>query len=153
MNRMLREILTELYERDLNKLKEEIGLYANEADLWKVGGDITNPAGNLCLHLTGNLNHFFGAVLSENGYVRDRDAEFANKNVPKSDLVAAIDQTKSVVLATLEKLTDEDYAKIYPIEVFGKPMTTGFFLTHLATHFNWHLGHINYHRRLLAGGK
>lgn len=147
---MLTQILAELYERDLNKLMEEIELYSDEADLWKVGGDIINPAGNLCLHLCGNLQHFFGAVLGGTGYVRDRDAEFATKNVAKSELLQGIDEAKSVVLATLAKLTDEDYAKIYPLEVFGKPMTTGFFLTHLATHLNWHLGHINYHRRLLA---
>lgn len=147
---MLTDILIQLYERDLNKLKEEIELYADEADLWKVGGEITNPAGNLCLHLVGNLKHFFGAVLGGTGYVRDRDAEFATKNVAKSELLAGIDEARTVVLATLEKLTDEDYAKPYPIEVFGQPMTTGFFLTHLETHLNWHLGHINYHRRLLA---
>ncbi len=147
---MLKEILTELYERDLSKLKEEIELYADEADLWKVSGNIINPAGNLCLHMTGNLKHFFGAILGNTGYVRDRDAEFATKNVAKGELLQGIEEAKTVVLTTLEKLTDEDYAKTYSIEVFGKPMTTGFFLTHLATHLNWHLGHINYHRRLLA---
>lgn len=147
---MLNDILVQLYERDLNKLREEIDLYADEADLWKIGGDITNPAGNLCLHLVGNLKHFFGAVLGSTGYVRDRDAEFLLKDVAKSELLQGIDEAKSVVLATLAKLSDDDYARTYPIEVFGKPMTTGFFLTHLATHLNWHLGHINYHRRLLA---
>lgn len=147
---MLTEVLTELYERDLNKLREEIELYSDEADLWKVGGQITNPAGNLCLHLTGNLKHFFGAVLGGTDYVRDRDAEFSAKNVAKSELLADIEEAKTVVLTTLRNLNDEDYAKTYPIEVFGGAMTTGFFLTHLATHLNWHLGHINYHRRLLA---
>ena len=148
---MLRKILAEIYERDLDKLKDEIGLYENEADLWKASEGITNPAGNLCLHLTGNLNHFFGAVLANNGYVRDRDSEFANKNVSKSDMLADIDVARNVVLSTLAELTEEDLNKPYPIEVFGKPMTTGYFLTHLTTHLNWHLGQINYHRRLVAG--
>jgi len=148
---MLRKILAEIYERDLDKLKDEIGLYEDEADLWKASEGITNPAGNLCLHLTGNLNHFFGAVLANNGYVRDRDSEFANKNVSKSDMLADIDVARNVVLSTLAELTEEDLNKPYPIEVFGKPMTTGYFLTHLTTHLNWHLGQINYHRRLVAG--
>ncbi len=147
---MLSEILIQIYERDLNKLKEEIELYSDEADLWKIGGEITNSAGNLCLHLTGNLKHFFGAVLGGSGYVRDRDAEFSSKNVAKSELLQSIDETETIVRSTLEKLSDADFEKTYPIEVFGKPMTTGFFLVHLATHLNWHLGHINYHRRLLA---
>ena len=147
---MLRKVLTELYERDLNKLKEEISLYKHEADMWKLTDGISNSGGNLCLHLIGNLKHFFGAVLGENGFVRDRDLEFADKNVARSEMLAEIDVTKNVVLSTLAALTEEDLDKVYPIEVFGNPMTTGFFVTHLATHFNYHLGQINYHRRLVA---
>lgn len=93
---------------------------------------------------------FFGAVLGDSGYVRDRDAEFAAKGKTRADLLADIDAALASVKDTLAKLTGEDFAKTYPIEVFGQPMTTGYFLTHLATHFNYHLGQINYHRRLLA---
>lgn len=145
---MLVEILAEIYERDLNKLRAEIELYDNEADLWKTGGEITNSGGNLCLHLVGNLRHFFGAVLGGTGYVRDRDAEFSSGGVSRADLLAGTDAALNDVLSTLQKLSDADLAKTYPLEVFGHPMTTGFFLTHLATHFNYHLGQINYHRRL-----
>jgi uncharacterized damage-inducible protein DinB len=147
---MLRQVLSELYERDLGKLREEIEAYADEADLWKTDGEILNSAGNLCLHLNGNLQHFFGAVLGGTGYVRNRDAEFANKGVSRVKMLADIDETRSVIKSTLAKLTDDDLAKTYPIEVFGKPMTTAYFLTHLATHLNWHLGQIDYHRRLVA---
>jgi len=147
---MLIGVLKELYERDLNKLREEIALYTSDDDLWKIDGEILNPAGNLCLHLSGNLKHFFGAVLGNSGYVRDRDAEFAKKNVPRSEMLAGIDVTKNIVLSTLAELTEKDLDKPYPIEVFGHPMTTGYFLTHLTTHFNYHLGQINYHRRLVA---
>ena len=147
---MLNKILIDIYERDLDKLRTEIEGYSNEDDLWKTGDGISNSAGNLCLHLTGNLQHFFGSVLGGSGYVRDRDAEFANKNVPRDEMLAMIDSTKAVVVDTLNKLTDEDLATTYPIEVFGHPMTTGYFLTHLTTHFNYHLGQLNYHRRLLG---
>lgn len=147
---MLKEILIELYERDLNKLKTEIEQFENEADLWKTSGAVTNSAGNLCQHLTGNLQHFFGAVLGDTGYVRDRDAEFAEKDTTRADLLADIDAALASVKNTLAKLTEEDFEKTYPVEVFGQPMTTGSFLTHLTTHFNYHLGQINYHRRLLT---
>lgn len=149
-DKMLRKVLAELYERDLDKLRTEIASFENEADLWKVADGISNSAGNLCLHLTGNLKHFFGAVLGNTGYVRDRDLEFANRNVARGEMLADIDVTRNVVLSTIAGLTEEDLDKVYPIEVFGSPMTTGFFLTHLATHFNYHLGQINYHRRLLS---
>jgi hypothetical protein len=147
---MLKQILLDLYEPALAQLREEIEAYENEADLWKVSGAITNPGGNLCLHICGNLQHFFGAVLGGDGYVRDRDAEFASKNVSRADLLAGVDAALRSVRTTLEKITDDDFAAAYPIEVFDKPMTTGFFLTYLTTHLKWHLGQINYHRRSLT---
>ena len=149
---MLSEILSELYERDLNKVKVEIGLYSDEADLWKTTGEITNPGGTLCLHIAGNLRHFFGSVLGGTDYVRDRDAEFALRDVPRSELLAEIDAALADVKVTLAKLADEDFDKTYPLEVFGKPMKTGYFLTHLTTHLNYHLGQVNYHRRLVDRG-
>jgi len=147
---MLIQILTELYERDLNKLKSELELYADESDLWKKPGDVPNSAGHLCLHLNGNLQHFFGTVLGGTDYVRDRDAEFTKTRVSRAEMLADIDTTIVVVNNTLAKLTDKDLAATYPVEVFGKPMTTGWFLTHLATHLTWHLGQIDYHRRMIS---
>ncbi len=147
---MLIQTLLNLFERDLAKLKAEVEAYANEGDLWRVEGEIANSAGNLCLHLAGNLRHFFGAVLGGTDYVRDRDAEFASKFVPRVTLLAEVDAAAADVKAVLAKITIEDLQKTYPIEVFGHPMTTEFFLVHLATHLTYHLGQINYHRRLLA---
>lgn len=147
---MLKEILIDLYERDLNKLKAEIERYTNEADLWKKPGEVPNSAGNLCLHLNGNLQHYFGAILGGSSYLRDRDAEFSTTGVSRAEMLADIDITLDVVRSTLANLADDDLAAIYPIEVFGKPMTTGWFITHLATHLTWHLGQINYHRRMVS---
>ena len=147
---MLAMILTDIYERDLYKLKAEIEAYENEGDLWKMGGEIPNSAGNLCLHLIGNLRHYFGAVPGGTDYVRDRDAEFATGYSPRGQMLAEIDAALQDIKAVLAKLSDEDLAAEYPIDVFGHPITTGWFITHLSTHFNYHLGQINYHRRLVA---
>ncbi len=148
---MLQTILSELYERDLDKLKHEIEQYSDEADLWKKKGSIPNSAGNLCLHLCGNLRHFIGATLGESGYVRDRDLEFSNEGVSRATLLGEIAATKADVTGTLAKLTNQTLASDYPIDVFGKgPFKTDWFLVHLATHFNYHLGQLDYHRRLVA---
>ena len=147
---MLTDVLLELYERDLNKLKDEVGKYEAEADLWKMGGEIPNSAGNLTLHLIGNLKHFIGTVLGGTAYVRDRDLEFSDDAVPRDLLIAGILETQAVVKETLAKLSSDDLEKTYPIEVFGRPMSTEYFLVHLATHLNYHLGQINYHRRFLS---
>jgi hypothetical protein len=148
---MLQTILSDLYERDLNKLKQEIEQYSDEADLWKTSGSIPNSAGNLCQHLCGNLRHFIGAVLGNSGYVRDRDLEFSRGDVSRAALIGEIDATLADVKSTLEGLSDEVLASDYPVDVFGKgAFKTDWFLVHLATHFNYHLGQLDYHRRLVA---
>lgn len=147
---MLKEALLEIFERDLMKLKEEISLYPDENTLWLIKEGISNSAGNLCLHLTGNLNHFIGATLGNTGYIRNRDNEFNLKNISRKNLISDIEATSEVIKNTLQKLTDKDFEKDFPVEKHGKEVKTGFMLLHLLTHFNYHLGQINYHRRLLA---
>ena len=149
---MLNDILIEIFERDLAALKNEVSAYETEAEMWQVSGEIKNSGGNLALHLIGNLSHFIGAVLGDSGYIRNRDAEFSLKDIPRENIIAAIDETGAVIRSTILKLTEQDLDKKYPIEVFGRPMSTEFFLVHLATHLSYHLGQINYHRRLLASG-
>lgn len=143
------EILKKLFERDLKKLTEEINLYKDEENLWKVDRGISNSAGNLCLHLIGNLNHFIGATLGNSGYIRNRELEFLYKDVPKTVLLQSIQETLQTVISTLNDVLENDLTKEYPIVVFAEPSSIGFVLTHLATHLNYHLGQINYHRRLL----
>jgi len=143
------EILTKLFLRDLEKLKIEISSFKDEKNIWEISGEIKNSSGNLCLHLCGNLQHFIGAVLGNSGYVRNRDAEFSRKNVPIRELVAEIELTTKAVEKSLREMKEEKLEEIFPINVFGHEMTTGFFLTHLATHLNYHLGQVNYHRRLI----
>ncbi len=144
------DTLTQLFERDLKQLKQEIRAYVNEYDLWKTRGEITNSAGNLCLHIIGNLNHYIGATLGNSGYERNRPAEFSQKNVPSQQLLKKIDETVAVIKDTLPKLTDDDLHSEYPLEMSGRNMRVGYCLVHLSTHLNYHLGQINYHRRLLS---
>ena len=146
---MLKETLMEIFERDLNKLVTEINLYRDENNLWVIKEGIGNSAGNLSLHLLGNLNHFIGATLGHTGYVRHRDDEFSLKNIPRQDIILNIGNCILTVKDTLGKLIPEDFEKDFPLEVFGKKMKTGFMLVHLSTHLAYHLGQINYHRRLL----
>lgn len=146
---MLQKILIELFERDLNRLKDELNAYDIEDRMWVVVDGISNSGGNLALHLLGNLNHFIGAVLGNTGYVRNREAEFAEKNIPRADMLMRIDETKDMLNRVFVSLTDEQLNEMYPQDKWNQQNTTGFLLMHLATHFNYHLGQINYHRRLV----
>jgi uncharacterized damage-inducible protein DinB len=141
--------LKSLYNRDLNKLKVEIESYVNEQSIWKTDQNISNSAGNLCLHLVGNLNTYIGSELGKTGYIRHRDLEFSLKNIPRTELIEKVESTIKMIDSTFDKLSGNDLDKEYPTEALGYKMTTGYFLIHLLSHLNYHLGQINYHRRLL----
>lgn len=145
---MLTTTLRKLFNRDLNKLKKEISSYNDEANIWKVEKQISNSAGNLCLHLIGNLNWFIGAQLGNTGYIRKRDLEFSQKDLPVNELLNEIDKTIAMVDSTLAAVKEETLEEIYPINVFKDEISTELFLAHLSTHLAYHLGQINYHRRM-----
>ncbi|PZX56856.1 uncharacterized protein DUF1572 [Algoriphagus ratkowskyi] len=146
---MILEEFISLFERDIKRMKLEISAYLKEENLWKVDQNITNSAGNLCLHLIGNMSHYVGKEIGGFDYIRDREMEFAGKNVPKSELIAMIEKLENVITASLEGLDEGMLKKDYPLEVFGSMMSHNYFLIHLFGHFSYHLGQINYHRRLL----
>jgi len=146
---MLKQLLPTIFERDLRKLIDEINLYKDEDKLWEIKDGISNSAGNLCLHIIGNLNHFIGATLGHTGYVRHRDDEFALKNIPRQDLLINIENTILIVKDVFADLKDEEFEKDFPLQVFGRPEKTDFMMVHLAAHLSYHLGQINYHRRLI----
>ena len=146
---MLILTLKTLFRRELEKLKRELELYKDEANLWIIDKGIANSAGNLSLHLIGNLNTYIGKELGNTGYVRNRELEFSQKNIPRDELLKKIDKTILMLEKTLENISDQQLEEEYPAPVFDYKMSTGFFLVHLTAHLTYHLGQINYHRRLL----
>lgn len=148
---MLNNTLQDLYHRDLTKLKQEIESYKSDDALWRTDKALPNSGGNLALHLCGNLSHFIGATLGGSGYIRNRDLEFSDKGVSRDEVIKKIDDTLAAVDNTLANVTGEQLAENFPIEVFkDKPVvSTEWMLVHLATHLNYHLGQVNYHRRML----
>ncbi|WP_338644897.1 DUF1572 family protein [Flavobacterium sp. KS-LB2] len=143
------ESLKILFNRDLNQLKTEIELYQNESDIWTIQKGISNSAGNLCLHLVGNLNTYIGAQFGNTGYIRNRPLEFSLKNIPKTELLSKIEATIMIVDNSLTNISEEDLKMEFPLLVFKEKTSTEFMLIHLTTHLAYHLGQINYHRRLL----
>jgi uncharacterized damage-inducible protein DinB len=141
--------LADLFERDILKLKNEIIAYADDQQLWIVKSQINNSGGNLCLHLMGNLQHYIGKLLGGSDYTRDRPAEFSRKHVVKEDILDELERTLRVVKPAILALSEEQLAKNYPEKVYEFDMSVRYFLLHLLAHLNYHLGQINYHRRLI----
>lgn len=146
---MVAETLKALYTRDLATLKREITLYSSEENIWRIDHNILNSAGNLCLHLIGNLNTYIGAELGNTGYIRNRPEEFSLKNIPRQELIDKIDKTIEVLETVVGSLTTDQLKSEYPKDVSDSEVSIEYFLIHLATHLSYHLGQVNYHRRLL----
>ncbi|MFI5213114.1 MAG: DinB family protein [Gemmatimonadales bacterium] len=145
------DMIATVLVRDLKTLKRELEAFKDERHIWRTAPGITNSAGSLTLHMTGNLRHFIGAQLGKTGYARNRDAEFARRDVPRADLLKEADEAIIAVERTVPKLSDKDLAKPFPIPVGGVTLETGDFLMHLATHLTYHLGQLDYLRRFSTG--
>ncbi|HEY2849133.1 MAG TPA: DinB family protein [Gemmatimonadaceae bacterium] len=143
--------VSRLINRELVSLRDELLAYPNETDMWNVPKGVPNSAGNLALHLIGNLRFFIGTQLGATGYVRDRDAEFAKTGVPRAAMVKEIETTADEVTRTLATLDPAALDKPFAVEIGGNRIQTGMFLQHLASHLAYHLGQIDYHRRVVTG--
>jgi uncharacterized damage-inducible protein DinB len=146
---MLIDTLIQLFERDLNRLVTEIELYKKEENIWRVDDSISNSAGNLVLHIVGNLSTYIGKEIGKTNYIRNRELEFSQKNISRQDLIKRLNDTLIVVTSSLMNLSQTQLESEYPILVFTKKTSTEYLLVHLTTHLSYHLGQVNYHRRLL----
>lgn len=136
------------FQANLAQLRKEIEAYPTDESLWTTAAGISNSAGNLTYHLLGNLNHFIGAALGQTGYVRDRPLEFSIKGVSKIELIAWLDDTSAMIGKVLPAI--ENVKAPYPAGYFEPAETIDFQLLRLLAHLNYHLGQVNYHRRLLT---
>ena len=147
----LTQDLSTLFLRDLDGLRREIELYPDDAAPWAEIPGLPNRGGTLALHLAGNLRHFIGAILGGSGYVRDRDLEFSARDVPRTELLQKTAAARQEVEAALAALDPAVLEADYPLPLGGRIISTQLFLIHLAVHLTFHLGQIDYHRRVATG--
>jgi len=138
--------LAALYRRDLARLVRQLDAL-DDARLWQVLPGVTNSAGNLLLHLNGNLREFVGRQIGGVPYVRDRPREFSATNVPR----AALTELASLIPGVIERVDEARWNDLFPENVLGEPLTNRQFVVHLYGHLNYHLGQIDYLRRVLTG--
>jgi hypothetical protein len=141
--------LNQLLQRDLSKLIEELKAYSDERNLWRIDQGINNSAGNLTLHLIGNVKQFFGLDLAGIAFERDRDSEFVPSKLSREDLLKELEELKKLIDQALLSMDPKKLGDQSIHSFLGHSMTVGYFLIHLYGHFNYHLGQVNYHRRLL----
>lgn len=138
--------------RELEAVRRELALFPDDATVWRVLPGVTNSAGTLALHLAGNLKYFVGAVLGGTGYKRDREAEFARRDVPRAELDRELAETVTIVRDVLGRLPADALDRPYPGSLpQNMKVTTELWLLHLATHLAFHLGQVGYLRRVVTG--
>ncbi len=137
--------------RELRALERELGKYRTEEEVWILPPGIPNSGGTLALHAAGNLRHFIGAVLGGDAYVRDRDAEFSLRGVPRAELVARLRAAAGIVDSTLGRIEPGVLDRAYPSPVANRRVNTGEFMLHLASHLAYHVGQVDFHRRMVTG--
>jgi hypothetical protein len=146
---MLNNVLATFYERDLRKLIEEVNLFTNEDNLWRTDGSIKNTSGNLVLHIIGGLNYLIGATLAQTGYLRNRDQEFTSRGLKRANLVAGLEGVIPMINKTLNAFTLEGMEAEYPLIFDDMKVSNSYVLLQLLLHLNYHLGQVNYLRRIL----
>jgi uncharacterized damage-inducible protein DinB len=143
--------LSRLINRELASLRDELLAYPNEGDMWALPKGVPNSGGNIALHLVGNLRFFIGTLFGATGFVRDRDAEFSKTGVPRAEILKSIETAADEVTRTLANFDPALLDKTFPVEIGGHKLQTGMFLQHLASHLAYHLGQVDYHRRIVTG--
>src|SRR3954452_1489099 len=137
--------------RELRSLRLELEAYPDERLIWALPAGLPNSAGTLALHLAGNLRHYVGALLGGTGYIRNRDEEFAARDLPRADVLAQISEAEAAVESTLPRLSEAQMSLPFPEPIREHHLRTGEMLVQLAVHLAYHLGQVSYHRRLVTG--
>jgi len=147
---MTPEYVARVLARDVKAVRRELEAYPDEASVWALPPGVANSGGTLALHLAGNLQHFFGAVLGGSGYKRDRAAEFARRDVPRSALIVELEAAIVAIGLGLSQVSEARLAEEFPEAIAGHRIVMGEWLIHLVSHTGYHLGQIDYHRRLVT---
>jgi hypothetical protein len=147
---MTSEYVARVLVRDVKAVRRELEAYPDEASVWALPPGVANSGGTLALHIAGNLQHFFGAVLGGSGYQRDRAGEFAKRDVPRSALIVELEAAIVAVGLGMSHVTEARLAEEFPEAIAGHRIVTGEWLVHLVSHLGYHLGQIDNNRRLVT---
>ena len=147
----LLETLRTMLQRELASVRKSIEAYPDEKSIWAERPGLPNSGGTLALHLAGNLQHYYGALLGETGYVRQRDLEFSRRGVPRKELLAGLDAARLAIDAGMKAVTPERLTDPYPEQLGGHTLTVGEVIFDMESHLAFHLGQLDYHRRVVTG--
>jgi uncharacterized damage-inducible protein DinB len=145
------EYIRRTYDRELATLADQLEAYPDQTAIWNTPDGITNSAGTLALHMCGNLRHFLGMAVGGTDYIRDRPFEFSGTPVDREQLLKIVQETRDEVSEALRQPLSAKFDESFPIPLGGSDLTVGQAIIHLLSHLAYHLGQVDYHRRLILG--
>lgn len=148
---MLSSEIADLYARDLQRVAQELRAFPDTDAIWKTAPGVTNAAGTLALHLEGNLREFIGRQIGNVDYTRDRPLEFSARGVAQDELIGRVESVGKLIPNVIEGLSDGDLAEVRADPIAGVQGSVQMILIHLHAHLNYHLGQIDYLRRVTTG--
>lgn len=148
---MIADDIAVLLTRELDGFSRGIALFPDDETLWRTVPGVPNAAGNLALHVAGNIRYFVGTVIGHTGYLRDRDAEFSRRTGTRDEVLAELADARRVVHDVLRRFSDADLEPPMPHLPLDGAVPLRRFLMHLAVHAGYHLGQADYVRRIVTG--
>src|SRR6266436_5728385 len=111
--------LASLFDRDLAKLTQQVDAFPTDEALWQTLPGVTNAAGNLALHIEGNLREFVGRQLGNLPYERKRELEFSSKGLSRTELSKRLAELRGSIPSVIEGLSPAQLEMEYPEVVLG----------------------------------
>jgi len=137
-----------LSEDFLPKIERCLELLTDEQIWWRANPQ-SNSIGNLILHLSGNVRQWIVSGLGGAADSRDRDAEFAHREViSREELITKLKQTLGDADAALAKFDVEkllDRQSIQGCDVLALEA-----ILHVVEHFSMHAGQVILLTKLLT---
>lgn len=123
----------------------------DEGQVWWRPNESSNSAGNLVLHLAGNVRQWVVSGIGGQRDVRQRNAEFAaREGMNVAGLLEHLEGTLAEVDGVLASLSPAGLGE--PRQIQGRSTTVFAAIYHVVEHFSTHTGQIVYLAKLHAPG-
>jgi hypothetical protein len=122
----------------------------SEREIWWRPNAVSNSAGNLVLHLSGNVRQWIVSGLGDAQDHRDRDREFTERGpIPRRVLIPLIRKTVDEACSVLDRLSENSLIRIHSIQGFRVPGM--YAVSQVVGHFAYHTGQIIFVTKLKLG--
>lgn len=139
---LIRESRRRLYDESLPRIRKclaELGV----DEIWARPNEQTVSAGNLVLHLAGNVRQYVVATLGGVPDVRERQKEFdAAGPMPAAELLERLEKAMAEAAPVIDRLDPASLLRTYRVQGFVESGLS--ILVHVVEHFSYHTGQIAY---------